>query len=458
MTNRYVRSGGDAGAWTGTVASLESATSADAAGDVFYVAEDHNEYTGGPTSWTFAGTPSNPSKVLCGNKAASPPTTSAASAVVTTGNGGYTSYIAITGNVFVQGLKLSAGSSIANSEATQIYIGSQDNGPATSTRWKNCEFKLLANNADNHVWLRNWQMQWGVSGFYPAKHVWEDCTYYPCHTGNQICPDGAHFQWKGGGLHASAAAVTTLVLMTYRDRAAIAELDGLDLSYGDTNMTLCSFAPTENTFGRFVARNCKLPGSWSGSLTNNIAGLGQRAEMWNCDSGDTNYRMWVEDYAGSIKTETSKTMSGGASDGTTSYSWKMASSGNASFPLIVLESPEIAKWNDTTGSAVTVKIEIAQDSAGTALKDDEIWIELQYLGTSGVPKSTFITDKKSEILGSGSNQTTSVASPTWNNTTTPTKQELSVTFTPQEKGYLLAKVCLAAASKTVYVNPQLAVS
>ena len=40
----------------------------------------------------------------------------------------------------------------------------------------------------------------------------------------------------------------------------------------------------------------------------------------------------------------------------------------------------------------------------------------------------------------------------------PNTQKLSVTITPQEAGYMQAKVYLAKASKTVYVDPKLTVT
>ncbi len=178
--------------------------------------------------------------------------------------------------------------------------------------------------------------------------------------------------------------------------------------------------------------------------------------MHNCDDGDTNYRLWVEDYAGSIKQETTIVRSGGASDGTTSLSWKMVSSANAEYPLIVLDSPEIVQWNDTTGSAITVTVEIITDNV--TLTDAECWLEVQYLGTSGYPLSTFISDAKADVLATAANQTTSTETWTTTGLTTPTKQKLSVTFTPQEKGFLHAVVKLALLSTTVYVDPLLVVT
>ena len=184
--------------------------------------------------------------------------------------------------------------------------------------------------------------------------------------------------------------------------------------------------------------------------------------MHNCDSGDTNYRLWAENYKGSIKSETTIVRTSGSSDGTTSLAWKMSTSANAEYPTIVLYSPERAIWNETTGSAKTLTVEIVHDSqgagSGSKFQDDEIWLEVMYLGTSGFPLGTWITDAKADVLATAANQADS--SVTWTTTglATPVKQALSVTFTPQEKGHFIYRIAMAKASKTCYVDPMATVT
>lgn len=184
--------------------------------------------------------------------------------------------------------------------------------------------------------------------------------------------------------------------------------------------------------------------------------------MHNCDSGDTNYRLWVEDYAGSVKHETTIVRTGGASDGTTTISWRMATTANAEYPVVLMCSPEIVAWNDTTGSSVTATIEIVHDSmgagSGSKFQDDEIWLEVMYLGTSGFPLGSWIRDCKADVLAAATNQDDSTETWTTTGLTTPVKQKLSVTITPQEKGFIHARVVMAKASKTCYICPKLTVA
>jgi hypothetical protein len=179
--------------------------------------------------------------------------------------------------------------------------------------------------------------------------------------------------------------------------------------------------------------------------------------MYNCDSGTTNYRMWVKDYYGDIVSETTLIRTGGASDGTTGLSWKMTTTADGEFPGLVLRSPEIVQWNDTVGSSKTVTVEILHDSV-TNLKDDEIWLEIEYLGSSSAPLGSNANDRKTNLLATGSDQTTSSAAWTTTGLTNPNKQKLQVTFTPQTKGYVHARVVSAKASYTLYVDPLLVIS
>ncbi|NIT14586.1 MAG: hypothetical protein GTN99_10200 [Candidatus Dadabacteria bacterium] len=207
-----------------------------------------------------------------------------------------------------------------------------------------------------------------------------------------------------------------------------------------------------------IMRNSKLPASWAGSFTSAApTSPGTEILINNVDSGDTNYKLYRETIYGTIVDETTIVKDSGASDGTTQLSWKMDGGSNPEWNFFTLITPEIVKWNETTGSSITVTVDFIHDSL-TALQDDEIWLEVQYLGTSGFPLSVFVDDAASDYLATPANQTAS--SSTWTTTglTNPNEQELSVSFTPQEKGFIHAKVHLAKASYTVYVDPELSIT
>ena len=92
------------------------------------------------------------------------------------------------------------------------------------------------------------------------------------------------------------------------------------------------------------------------------------------------------------------------------------------------------------------------------MTDQQIWLEVQYLGTSGFPLGAFIDDAAADYLAVASNQTASSVAWTTTGLTNPNKQKLSVTFTPQEKGFIHAVVKVAMASKTVFICPKLEIT
>jgi len=255
-----------------------------------------------------------------------------------------------------------------------------------------------------------------------------------------------------GGSMLSGGASPTKLFET-QDMADIL-LDGFDMS--NLSSTFNFIAETDSNIN-LVARNCKLPTSWSGVLNSSTPGPGSTYSLMNSDSADTNYRLRWEVQFGTIVHETTLVKTGGASDGTTPISWDMTTNANAEWSHQTLDSSEIVRWNETVGSSVTLTVDILHDSV-TNLQNDEIWLEVQYLGTSGFPLSLFADDAAADYVATPADQTTSGSSWTTTGMTNPNEQELSVTIAPQEKGYFIAKVRMAKASYTVYVDPLLQIS
>lgn len=445
MANIYVRSTDgsntdDGSTWALAKLDLAGAAAIDSAGDTIFVSDNHAESTAAAITIALAGTHASPTKVVCGDDAAEPPTAVATSGTVTTTGA---NDITITGTAYIFGLSFVSGMAIN-----------------------------LAGNADTTLVLDNCSLQTtntgsaGVISFYAANNqvirIKLKDTTFKFNATNNIVRLGGNAVIEGGSVLAGGTTPTSMFGPPSGDRTGgTADISGFDFSNLGSSFNIFSASGATSFFA--VVRNCKLPAGWSGSLVSGtLEGLGQRYEMHNCDSGDTNYRLRVEDYAGSINHETTVVRTGGASDGTTTLSWKMTTSSNAEYPVAHLESPEIVQWNETTGSSVTASIEIVHDSqgagSGSAFQDDEIWLEVMYLGTSGYPLGTWTSDAKADVLAAAADQTSS--SETWTTTglTTPVKQKLSVTFTPQEKGFIHARVVMAKASKTCYVDPLLTVA
>jgi hypothetical protein len=173
-----------------------------------------------------------------------------------------------------------------------------------------------------------------------------------------------------------------------------------------------------------------------------------------CSAGTANFKLATSEFAGTLVDEVTYVRTGGASDGTTPMAWKMVSNANNCFSA--LRTPQIATWVDETAVAKTLTVEILHDSV-TALKDDEIWLEVVALTDANFPQASFTTDKGIPVFG-GTAQTSSSA--TWYTTgmANPNRQKLSVSVTPQMKGFVTAKVHFAKPNYTVYVDPKIVVS
>lgn len=438
--------------WAKAATTLAGAAGADAAGDTIYLSDAHSESSASAQTIALAGTLADPVRVICGDDAAEPPTAVATTAsVLTTGANGITTY----GIAEFYGVKFSAGSGAVNAPITINTYSVVGN---SRERFEDCEFLIPASGSGASIRINN---NGAASNAVNCRTDFANCFVETKTTSGNCLLLAGLFVWDGGGLKSGQASSSAALIapISTAGRTTSCELSGLDFQYMGSGQAM--FA-ANNTTAKMTMRNCRLPSGWSGSLVSGTLTAGDYYVMHNCDDGDTNYALWVQTYAGTILSEDVIVRTGGASNGTTTISWRMAAGGDVKYPTITLESPEIVQWNETTGSSITATIEVVHDSVGSgtsgALTNAECWLEVQYLGTSGVPLGTFDSDVKADILASAADQTSS--SETWTTTglTTPVKQKLSVTFTPQEKGYVHAVVKFAIPSETVYVDPKLTIA
>lgn len=438
MATLYVRStdGSDADngtTWALAKATLGGAAAIDAAGDTIYVSQSHAESS---TSITlaWAGTAASPVRIICGNDAAEPPTATETGASITMSSSG--SALTYTGSAYVYGIN----HILSSSASASFALTGGDQGVLV---FENCTFQLGANTAGRVACG-------STSGAWENKILLKNTQIKAGSTGQGLTLNGAaEFTWLSGGIMSGSSAMTNLVASSVAGTIA-ANIVGVDLSNGATAMNILP-AASISASGLFTMRDCKLPASWSGNLCGTTpANPGFRAAMYNCDAGDTNYKLWIETFAGKIREETTVVKSSGMTDGTTPISWKMTSNTNTNQWVAPLISDWFVIPNSTTGSVVTVTAEIVHDST-TALKDDEIWIEVETVTTASSTLGAFVDDKTT-LLATAADQASS--SVTWTTTglTNPNKQKCVASITPQEAGLIRARVYLAKASYTVYVG------
>jgi hypothetical protein len=437
----YVRStdgsdSDDGSTWALAKASLAGAAAIDSTTDnVIYVSQAHAESQSADISLAWAGTKASPTYVVCVNDGAAPPTAVAATgSVLTTGN------IALnnTSNyAYFSGLIFTAGSGQSLTRALRTGISQ------SVTVVEGCKLRLATTG--------NGQIETASSTNSVTK--WLNTTLRFASTGQsiQIPAAGCDLLWSGGGIESGGSIPNTL--FTTLSASSDLLVEGCDFTLLNGSQTLFSSA-SQNI--RAVLRNVKFGASWTGALHNSTPGANSRFALYNYTVGSNKFGMLIAAHYGTLQSETTIVRTGGASDGDAGLSWKMVSNADAEYPYATLNTDEIVRWNETTGSSVTVTVEVITDNV--TLTDAQCWLEVQYLSETGTLLGAFGSDAKADILATAANQTTS--SETWTTTglTTPVKQKLSVSFTPQQKGFIHATVKLARASTTVYVCPKLEVT
>lgn len=447
MASIYVRStdgsnSDDGSTWALATLDLHTATTGGLAkagvGGTNYISQSHAGSYSVAITYATGGTLASPNKIICGNDAAGPPTSLATTATETTSASG-TQFL-WTGSFYWYGTSF-----------ITTYTGSgtmklcTDYAATMCQYFDNCYFNLSSCNAGT-IYIG---YDVPSSNDYGGQCIWKDCNVkLATSTAATISPCHIDFTWVGGAV-VTNTTLPSYLFTTVRGCGTKARIEGVDLSVL-SGKTLVNLAAQNVCDIKFI--DCKLPASIT--LTTTPVTMGQRVAMYNCDSGVTGAptRSEVETYAGGIFSERTLIRTGGASDGTTGHSWKFVTNANAEYPSIPLRSDPIHVWNSTTGSSVTLTVELLHDSA-TDVTDQEVWLEVSYLGNASYPTASFSTIDNP--LSGATDLTNSAATWTTTGMSNPNPQSVAFSFTPQLAGYLNVVVCVGKASKTLYVCPKL---
>jgi hypothetical protein len=202
-----------------------------------------------------------------------------------------------------------------------------------------------------------------------------------------------------------------------------------------------------------IVENCKLHAT--PTLTTGTWGGGNGSVLFrNCDSADTTYTfVYVNSYGTLTAENTDYVTTGGAQFNGAPVAWKVITTALATeFNPFIL--PPLAIWN-TTVSAQTADIEIAQVNGATAFTDRQIWSDIDFAASASFPNYTNQSNRNAQpFLGTGAAHATSTN--TWtvpNIGASPVKQKLQNTFTAAETGLLTSQIKVGIASTTLWVNP-----
>lgn len=432
MANIYVSNTGSNTApynsWATAATTMATAAGAEAAGDTIFVASTHTETTAASVSYSFSATV--PNNILSTDTASSPPTTMTPGAIINTTGA---SNITITGSQYIEGLTFNGGSAANQSR----IVLAPTIGGSRIYEFRNTTFILNNTAVGSYV---------EIGGY--NDHKLTNCTFKFGNISQHIRIGPVKVTFDNLIIDAASTIPTSGLLKPGGTGLSVVTIQNSDLSAMGSNPIVLHANPSQI---KLSLVNCKIA---STAVLSSTPTYTSRVEGYNIDSAGTNYALMIYDMFGSILSETTLVKTSGANDGVTSLSWRMTSVTGLNFPSQVLRTVKISKWNDTVGTAITASIDILHDSL-TALNNDDIWLEVQYFSSSLTPIGTTVTNIKSNWLATGSAHSSSAATWTTTGMTNPNKQKLSVTFTPQMKGFVTATICMAISSKTVYVDPLL---
>lgn len=441
----YLRSGdgsdaSDGSTWALAKATLNGAYAAMAAGDTCYVSKDHAESSAAAhIVLTSPGTAAAPCFVICVDDTADPepPTAVATTATIdTVGNfhinftgGGHTYYYGVSFRTAVGGGSHSGADILLYAAAASTFS------------FEDCAFRILTSSTSADMVMS--------SGSAEQLVEFVNVTVEMTNTNQEIQLASLAFLWRGGTLIGNQQNC-------FRIKAAASGrflVSGVDLSDTTNSLVIVEAA---NQPARVQFNTCKLGAGVVLTSTALTEGPGTVIlELINCDSGDTNYRREVTAYEGDLTTETTIVRTGGASNGTTPISWKVITTATPEWHA-PFKSPWVTGWIDETGSK-TFTAQVLHDSL-TNLQDDEIWMDVEFLGTDGFPQSVWASDKAADILATPADQSTVGAPWTTTGLTNPNAQDCSVVATVNEIGAFRARVCIGKPSYTAYLCPKIEVS
>jgi hypothetical protein len=415
-------------AWATAKTTVLAGLTAAGVGGTVYVANDHTETTAAAIPMVAPGTMASPNRILCVNRAGTVPPVSAdlvstpSATVATTG----ANNITLTGIVSVcHGI---------------IFNTGDGTGIATflcSNAWNlnKCSVRLLATGSGT--------IRGQGAGF---RSIWTDTTMQFANIVQGVTVVGSgEFIWRGSGSTILGATIPTALFPV--GSGGFALLEGVDLNpmNGKALMNLQMSARSV-----VMVKDCKLPAGFaSGSPVTGTAAIGTgELIISHSANGTSNVTQERYDAFGSMIAETSIVRTGGATDGTTPVSWKFVTLTSCK-PDQPMTSLPIMIWNDTAGAAKTVTIY----GVGTTVPTNaEVWVEVEYHGSSATPIGSFVSGGKADPLaaaGAGSSDASA-----WGGSPPASKFKLvSPSFTPQMKGYFTIWVKFGT-NGTFYIDPK----
>lgn len=364
------------GSWAAPHARLANAfaTNWSTAGNTIFVGDDHDETQAAEIYLQGPGTPAAPCYVYCIDHTVSLPPGSGNLKTTAVVNGPGT--IALYGFWAVYGVIFQS-----NNLSTSFTI---NNNGAGTMRFDDCSFQMTASTGNTHFEIG------GGSGL--CQVLLNNTTVSFGSSGQLIACNNVRLTWKN--TQNAVQGVAPLRLFSYTSVACTIVLDGLDLSA----LTTVIVDSNQNAPLNVTLTDCKLAAGVTVAASPILSG-GAAVDVIRSDSAATIYQAQRYNYFGQQVPSIIVVRTGGASDGTTSVSYSITTSANAlwDFPY---EAFPIAIWNPVTGSTVTCTVHGIWNAAALP-NNDQVWLDVEYLGSASSPLASFATGSKANNLATG---------------------------------------------------------
>lgn len=414
-------------------------------GNTIYVSDNHAETQS--VSLTFTVNSALLAKILCHNRLGSyPPVASDLTTGATITTTGATSItFGLIGSVYFRGLSFIAQGVTGSS----VMVG-----PTAVSQVQNwycfelCSFQISGTATGSSVTFGS-----GTSATWLVV-ILDNSTVKFGAVSHYILNSSSQFTWRNTGqiLVAGSAVPTTL----FQEPSAAGcfntiALEALDLS----QITGSIFSNAASAIGGFTIKDCKL--NASATVTQPI-NTGQAVQLSRSDSSATAYKSSRSTYEAVESTETSIVRTGGYADPTGQVqSRKIVTSANTQW-LRPYKSQPLSVWNSVVGSPITVTV-YGTVNAGALPNNDDIWMEVSYLGSGASPLGSMVTTGKAQLWSAnaavpsdGSSWGGGGSGAGWS----PFK--ISTTITPQLPGYIVPVIKAAKVSTTFYIDPAVVVT
>ena len=404
--------------WTNATISMGRLTNNDAAGDVIYIDYTATVTEASSNTLLLSGTITLPSNVLSVDSSSQPPTTYQQQ----TGAISYSAAVmTMSGIGTVTGLVFSSGSS------TTTYSVTTD---GTDLHFKSCKFRATSTGGSaGQITIGGTSVKVAVT--------YEQCAFKYASAAGKFAVTSAKFTLNNCSYETGTTSPTSMFSLSQLVDVLVKDCDFSNLS------SAVSLLGTSNASGKVDVINTKFPSGWT-TLGTRPAQPNFELRMFNCFAGATPIVYQKYTAAGDILYDSSTRRDGGATEGTTPFSWQFVTQSTAS----ELANPLVSDVITIPVTAGTFNINVDLTSS-TALTNAEAWIEIDYeYGNVSTKRATTLTTATTIPSSSGITWTSGAAS----------TQTITQSVTSTQDGNVYVKVYVSKPSATVWVNPKAYVS